>query len=394
MRAGEEDRGGMHGASTGFGRVAFSLMSDLTPTSPAALSGRASSLVLQSYPEDYRAPILPTAHPLRCPPLHHTSRGKGFIWRMGIIPRAPSPTAMTARVFSMVAMVALIALFASACDQGAPTAPAAPQSVTLDAAGRTSSGLVLPMGTILTDSETADGQPFVHYQLPEGYALIAKRPNGDVSRATQGGIKCTCTSGDGECMPFRATSGGQTVVGCAHNGCSDCLSQNSLIAGPRAAPSLTVLESALVARLDAQPEFVIERAELDELQCGGGLLFEDPELAAELVAFVQEFQRESRDVLTSGEVPETYTMAPVRAYGAVVWVPVMREGIPDLLFSELMWDRYPVDPVTGEAARETGGGSCSCDSSDGECEYKKERIPIIGQAEWCDPAGCTTCALS
>lgn len=165
------------------------------------------------------------------------------------------------------------------------------------------------------------------------------------------------------------------------------------------------LVDAVVAHLADAPAFVMTHVERDARACNGGALLAEADLASRILEFVRPYQSVSdSDALARGALPEGYVMAPVRAFGAVLWLPVRSGSSLDLFFSEPMFDRYEVYtdqmvqnnwdvlpvPLMNQIME---GGSCSCSRGGGSCTYVRRGVRGMW-AEWCATSDCEACTLS
>lgn len=276
---------------------------------------------------------------------------------------------------------------------------------------RLSNGVVLPAGTVVADARDVTGRPYVHFRLPEGYNLVSA-PAGAESGAIleeEGGLTCTCTEGTGGCNPFRAEGPAGTVIGCTmKEGCTKCEQEVSALDRSTAGVRLRVDGATDILHLAAEISFVVDPEELDALSCPGSAAFAWDGFGrgiAEFLAGVQMADRAAlRAATTREQLPASYTMMFVNAYGKVLRVPVQRgttlsEWVAGVFFSlprpgAAQPGAASTDETSGGVEEEEGKTTCKCLSGSSGCTYQRKSAPLIGYAEWCDAKECDSCQMS
>lgn len=315
----------------------------------------------------------------------------------GHSPVATHPGIVMNKAIWGAAVVFLAALVCIGCDQqrSNPGSLMAPGQTAAQATTAPQGGVLkLPEGTKFRDVSGPDGSSIV-FTLPEAFRLVGRKADGSAALVPEAEIKCKCLRGRGTCSPFRACQLGSCAVGCVLDGCSECHATVSLTTGEELS-EVTVLDGRA-----EWPEVVLTYEEAAALACPTAAAFERPEVRAVLERHARHRYREAdearlRAATTLADLPGGYTMAPVNVMGMLLWLPVPRENTsPSVLLSELMRARYDEnghDRVTW-ASEEGGGGSCRCAEGAGACAHKRQGIPGIGVAEWCEARGCSACAL-
>lgn len=290
------------------------------------------------------------------------------------------------------------------------SAPSA--STTLERDYRLSNGVALPGGTVLSDAADASGRPFIHFRLPDGYKLVSagvavEDDGGGV--LGEGGITCTCTEGTGGCRPFRAKGPGGSVVGCSMNsGCTKCEQAVSALDRSDAGVRLRTDRATDILHMDAGISFVLGPEELEALSCPGNAAFAWEGFGRGISEFLDGVQVDDRAAVRAAtrreQLPRSYTMMFVNAYGKVLRVPVQRgltisEQVANVFFSlpragAGQPGAVGTDEVSGSGEEEAEKTTCKCLSGSSGCSYQRKSAPLIGYAEWCDAKGCDSCQMS
>ena len=276
---------------------------------------------------------------------------------------------------------------------------------------RLSNGVVLPAGTTLSDARDVTGRPYLHFRLPEGYKLVsaAAVEDGGGALEGEGGITCTCTEGTGGCSPFRAQGPGGSVIGCAMNsGCTRCEQAVSALDRSTAGVRLRVDRATDILHLAAGISFVVDPEELDALGCPGEAAFAWEGFGRGISEFLAGVQLDDRAAVRAAtrreQLPPSYTMMFINAYGKTLRVPVQRgttisEQVANVFFSLRRagaGQPAPVgtDEVSGGGGESDGKTSCKCLAGSSGCTYQRKSAPLIGYAEWCEAGACDSCQMN
>jgi hypothetical protein len=265
---------------------------------------------------------------------------------------------------------------------------------------------------VLSDAADDTGRPFIHFRLPEGYKLVsaaaASEGNGGVLEE-EGGITCTCTEGTGGCSPFRAQGPGGSVVGCSMDSrCTKCEQAVTSMDRTAAGVRLRTDRAADILHIDAGISFVTSPDELEALSCPGRAAFAWEGFGRGISEFLDGVQVDDRAAVRAAtrreQLPRSYTMMFINAYGRVLRVPVQRgmslsEQVANVFFSLPRAGAGQPGPASrdegsGGVEEESGTTTCKCLSGSSGCTYQRKSAPLIGYAEWCDAKACDSCQMS
>ena len=300
------------------------------------------------------------------------------------------------------ALVVMSALLSAGCDAQPVDAPEFPGIETAFPDGPPN-GLAIPEESEVWE-ETIGGKTVVWFRLPEGYALLGREvETGEATLAPGGGVICTCTEGGGGCSPFRASRGGETMVGCIMDPdrCSSCDLSALTLDGPEGS---AVLRDLTVLDRERPVKLVETREEAATLRCATSTLMESEAAVEALAAYVRPFQGPDPAYVQNADpddLEDDVISAPFDVFGHIVWAPILLQITeeeptgPLALTSELIWDRFATTEADEALAPGGGGGgSYTCESGEGGCTYGRRRIIGVGTAEWCEAGGCNTCTLN
>lgn len=282
-----------------------------------------------------------------------------------------------------------------------PEMPNLRSPLALKAPYRLGDGTMLPAGTVLTDQTDANGRPFIHFRLPEGYGLVTDGMDAGASAAElamEGGITCNCTQGTG-CSPFKAESStGTVVIGCSMSrGCTECTqTATSLVQGTNGVV-VDPRREAEVLHLAAGISFVLGREELDSLSCPGAVTLRWSGFTRSVADFLAGMQVADREAVRSAtrreELPAGYVMMAINAYGKAMRVPVQR----GLTISEQVAGAFGASSqgaAVAAAEADLAKTTCRCVSGEAGCTYERKSMPLVGYAEWCEAGSCKTCQMN
>ncbi|MEW5926200.1 MAG: hypothetical protein AB1941_01815 [Gemmatimonadota bacterium] len=276
---------------------------------------------------------------------------------------------------------------------------------------RLSNGVVLPAGTVVSDATDVTGRPYVHFRLPEGYRLVSAAAGAESGGMLEeeGGITCTCTEGTGGCSPFKADGPAGTVIGCSmKDGCTKC--EQAVSALDRTVGGVRLLSGREtdILHLAAGISFVVGPEELEALSCPGKAAFAWDGFGQGIAEFLAGVQMADRSALraatTREQLPASYTMMFVNAYGKTLRVPVQRgttlsEWVAGVFFAlprpgSAQPGAASADETSGGVVEEDGKTTCKCLSGSSGCTYQRKSAPLIGYAEWCDAKECGSCQMN
>lgn len=278
---------------------------------------------------------------------------------------------------------------------------------------RLPNGVVLPAGTVLSDTADATGRPYIHFRLPEGHKLVsaaaATENGGGGVLEEEGGITCTCTEGTGGCSPFRAQGPGGSAIGCSMDSrCTKCEQAVTSLDRTAAGVRLRTDRAAEILHVAAGISFVTNPEELEALSCPGRAAFAWEGFGRGISEFLDGFQLDGRAAARAAtsreQLPDSYTLMFINAYGKTLRVPVQRgtsisEQVANVFFSMARAGVgqpgvVSMDEGSGGVVEEEGKTTCKCLSGASGCAYKREGTRLIGYAEWCEAGACDSCQMN
>lgn len=298
-----------------------------------------------------------------------------------------------------ISLVVSLALVLGACDQVTKgiSAGSGEQVALQSGEGLPPNGLVLPVGTAITEHMDEAGKPFIRFILPDSHRLIGfheseLRGEREIVVASRGEVTCNCTEEDEEgCSPIHASGGGKEIIGCIFGGCTRCVGTVTTPGEGRPLMDVDVIPA------DHTISIVMSQEEADALECPTAALFEVDFVQEALGRFANRMQRTNVDAARAaqnvGELPEGYEMVPIDLFGRLVQVPIESSMAHVTLFvRELVMAEENVR-VGGATPTGDGRASCRCNSGPDGCDYESQSIPFIGMAEWCEAGPCMSCTL-
>lgn len=207
----------------------------------------------------------------------------------------------------------------------------------------------------------------IHFDLPEGYAMIGLTDDNTFLQVNGGGgsITCTCLSGSGGCSPVKK---GKDYA-CVMTTCSNCEKSTSSSSGKR-------FKQMIIVNLEEGLGFLVdEPADLD-----GRLLLPPEFLEHELFAKdLEEINQLIEEVIMQYEEEgKDLTKTQISFYqfsGYIIPLEIPFEADT----------RSPYIQNWGTS----GGAECSCNKGGSDCPKKS----LFG-AVYCDASDCQSCTLS
>jgi hypothetical protein len=190
--------------------------------------------------------------------------------------------------------------------------------------------------------------------------------------------------------------------------CTKCEQAVTSLDRSGAAVRLQTGRATDILHMAAGISFVVDPEELESLSCPGLAAFAWDGFGRNISEFLAGVQRDDRaTVLTATrreQLPASYTMMFVNAYGKTLRVPVQRgmslsEWVAGVFFSlPRPGARQPgaasADETGGGVVEEEGSTTCKCLAGSSGCTYQRKSAPLIGYAEWCDAKECDSCQMN
>lgn len=286
------------------------------------------------------------------------------------------------------ALAMLVAMFAG-CSEAVEREAVPAQEARLAEHTPLANGMVLPAGTTIYDAVTEDGSPTLRFKLPEGMLMLGRTEDGVLLREEEGGIRCTCTEGTGDCTPFKVTlPGGNTSVGCAlQDNCTVCEARaTAAIQQPDGALHIIPLEDADLVNPAQGINFVGSLDELDSVRCLRRVTAGDPAFQQAVQAFAKAEQSAPPEAFKpNAPLPPGHRRIAVNAWGKLLVMPVRSTRL-SFLANEAFMPRV-------QTAIDEGNTRCRCISGSSGCTYQRAGGLGVG-VEWCEADACQSCQMN